>query len=157
MAATYSAPGMDIYLLVGNSHTRKSSIARSLSGCFNRSVRDIQLVNGRAPLRLYARVGAAQETRRTPEAFVAEILASRCAAALCCLLPTALPNEPELYPDAQTYIAHFEAAGLRIRAIAALGQNAGGLRGPKLRQFPQAPTLPINVTASEVREFFGWR
>jgi len=156
VAATQSAPGMDAYLLVGNSHTRKSSIARCLSGCFNRSVRDIQLINGRAPLRLYARVGAAQETRKTPEEFVAEILASRSAAVLCCLLPNALPNEPELYPGAKSYIAHFEVAGLRIRAIAVLGQNAGGLRGPRLRQFPQAPTLPINQTASEVREFFGW-
>ena len=147
---------MDAYIVIGNSHTRKSSLVRCLSGCFNRSVRDIQLINGRAPLRLYARVGAAQETRKTPEEFVAEILASRCAAVLCCLLPNALPNEPELYPDAKAYIAHFETAGLRVRALAVLGQNNGGLRGARLRQFAQATTLPINLTASEVRAFFGW-
>jgi hypothetical protein len=147
---------MDAYLIIGNSHTRKASLVRCLSGCFNRSVRDIQLLDSRAPLRLYARAGAVQETRKTPQEFVAEVLASRCAATLCCLLPTALPTEPQCYPDAQTYIAHLEAAGVRIRAIAVLGQNAGGLRGPWLRQFAQAPTLPINLTASAVREFFGW-
>jgi len=147
---------MDAYLIVGNTHTRKSSIARSLSGCFNRSLRDIQLQGGRAPLRLYARAGAVQETRKTPEEFIAEVPRTRCTALLCCLLPTAHPNERQLFPDAQTYIERFEAAGWHIRAIAVLGQNSGGLRGPRLRQFPMAPTAPINQTASEVRAFFGW-
>ncbi len=147
---------MDLYILIGNTHTRKSSLVRCLSGCFNRSVRDIQTVDGRAPLRLYARVGSAQETRKTPDDFVAELLASRCAAALCCLLPTALPNEPERYPDALSYIARMEAAGQRVRAVAVLGQNNGGLRGRHVRQFAQAPTVPINLTARDVREFFGW-
>lgn len=147
---------MDAYLIVGNTRTRKSSIVRCLSGCFNRSLRDIQLAEGGTPLRLYARAGAAQETRKTPDEFMAEVPGNRCTAVLCCLLPTALPIEPELYPDARAYVQRFEAAGWRIRAIAVLGQNSGGLRGPMLRQFPLAPTAPINLTASEVRDFFGW-
>ncbi len=147
---------MDFYLVIGNNHTRKSSVVRSLSGCFNRSLRDIQLLDGKAPLRVYARAGAVQETRKTPQEFLAEIPRARCTAVLCCLLPAAQPNEPELYPDAQAYIAHFKAAGHRIRAVAVLGQNAGGLRGGHLRQFPQAPITPVNQTAQGVREFFGW-
>ncbi len=147
---------MDAYLIIGNTHTRKSSIVRCLSGCFSRSLRDIQLRDGKTQLRLYARAGSIQETRKTPDEFLAEVPRARCAAVLCCLLPEAQPNEPELYPDASTYVARFKAAGMRIRAIAVLGQNAGGLRGPHLRQFPQAPTAPVNLTASEVREFFGW-
>ena len=55
---------MDVYLLVGNPRTRKSSLIRCLSGCFNRNVRDIQLLSGRAPIRLYARAGSAQRPRR---------------------------------------------------------------------------------------------
>jgi hypothetical protein len=35
-------------------------------------------------------------------------------------------------------MAHFKAAGWRIRAIAALGQHAGDTRATTLRQFPQA-------------------
>ena len=47
--------------------------------------------------------------------------------------------------------------GWRIRAIAVLGQNAGGLKAGNLRQLPQAGTNPINITASEVRALFNWR
>jgi len=138
---------MDAYLVIGNNHTRKSSLVRCLSGCFNRSVRDIQLINGRAPMRLYARAGAAQETRKSPETFVTEVLASRCAAVLCCLLPTALPNEPDLYPDAQSYIAHFEDANqanehIAPRTIAARlsGRSAARNRSP-FRLEPEVASL----------------
>jgi hypothetical protein len=147
---------MDAYLLIGNPNTRKSSVIRSLSGCFNRSVRDIQLLQGKAPLRLYARASSVQQSRRTPEDFVAEVAASRCAAVLCGLLPSALPDDPQAYPQALTYIGHFGASGWRIRAIAVLGQNGGGVRGANVRQFPLAPTTPINVVARDVRAFFGW-
>jgi len=37
---------MDVYAIVGNPHTRKASVVRSLTGCFNRSLRDIELVSG---------------------------------------------------------------------------------------------------------------
>jgi hypothetical protein len=148
--------GMDAFIVVGNANTRKSSVVRSLSGCFNRSVRDIQPVGGAAPLRVYARVGSLQETRKSAEEFMAEVERMRCAAVLCCLLPSADPNHPLLYPEAQDYITRFKAAGWRIRSIAVLGQNGGGLRSPNLRQFPLASTLPINLTARAVRLHFGW-
>ena len=54
---------MDAYIIIGNPNTRKASVVRSLTGCFNRSVRDIQPLGGRQPLRLYARVGALQDAR----------------------------------------------------------------------------------------------
>ena len=147
---------MDAYVVIGNPHTRKSSLVRCLTGCFNRSARDIQPADGRPVLRLYARVGALQDTRTRPEDFVAETLRSRCAAVLYCLAPTANPQHPGLYPDASSYLAHFEATGWRLRSIAVLGQNAGGVRSPLLRQFPLATTAPINVTAQAVRAHFGW-
>ena len=148
---------MDVYLLVGNPRTRKSSLIRSLSGCFNRNVRDIQTLSGRTPIRLYARAGSAQDSRKTPEDLMAEAKDTRCTAMLCGLQSSADLGKPELYPDALSYVERFKAAGWTVRAIAVLGQNAGGLRGANLRQFPMAPTLPINVTASEVRAFFGWQ
>ena len=53
-------------------------------------------------------------------------------------------------------LAALKAAGWRIKGIAVLGQNSGGVRATNLRQYPQAPTAPINVTAREVRAQFGW-
>jgi hypothetical protein len=147
---------MDLYLVVGNPNTRKASLLRSLSGCFNRSVRDIELVSGRATLRVYARVGALQDTKTRPEDFVAEAAATRCDAVLCCVAPGAHTGTPALYPPAAAYLEQFKAAGWRVRGIAVLGQNGGGLRSPLLRQFPQAGTAPINATAHAVRKHFGW-
>ena len=147
---------MDAYIVIGNPKTRKSSLVRCLTCCFNRSLRDIQPVGGRAVLRLYARVGSLQDTRTRPEDFVTEAARSRCSAVLFCLAPSHNPQQADLYPDALGYLAHFEAAGWRLRSIAVLGQNAGGVRSPLLRQFPLATTAPINVTAQAVRAHFGW-
>jgi hypothetical protein len=147
---------MDAYIVIGNPNTRKASLVRCLTGCFNRSVRDIQPLGGKAALRLYARVGSLQETKAGPEDFIAEAVRARCQAVLCCVAPSANPDHAERLPDAQAYLAAFKAAGWRIRAIAVLGQNGGGVRSPNLRQFPQAPTAPINQTARAVRAHFGW-
>jgi hypothetical protein len=147
---------MDTYIVIGNPNTRKASVVRSLSGCFNRSVRDILPLGGKPLLRLYARVGSLQDTKAGPEDFVAEVARARCNAVLCCMGPTANPDHPERFPDAAAYLAAFKAAGWRIRAIAVLGQNGGGVRSPNLMQFPQAPIAPINQTARAVRLHFGW-
>jgi hypothetical protein len=148
---------MDAYIVIGNTNTRKSSLIRSLSGCFNRSVRDIRVIRNDLQFRLYARVGALQETKTTAAAFIEEVARARCEAALFCLWPAQSPIEPARFPDAQDYLAHFAAAGWETRSIAVLGQSTGGIRSPKLRQFAQASTDPINVTAAQVRAHFGWR
>jgi hypothetical protein len=147
---------MDAYILIGNPNTRKASVVRCLSGCFNRSVRDILPLGAKAPVRVYARVGALQETRTAPEDFLLEVAGKRCTAVLFCLAPSARAHEPELFPDAQAYVTQFKAAGWRIRSIAVLGQNAGGVRSPNLQQYIQAGITPINVTAQAVRAHFGW-
>jgi len=147
---------MDAYIVIGNPNTRKASLVRSLTGCFNRSVRDIQPLGGKQPLRLYARVGSLQDTKAAPEDFVAEVARARCNAVLCCLAPTANPDHAERFPDAMTYLATFKAAGWHIKAIAVLGQNGGGVRSSNLMPFPQAPVAPINHTARAVRAHFGW-
>ncbi|MDH4052199.1 MAG: hypothetical protein OEU93_11515 [Rubrivivax sp.] len=147
---------MDVYLIIGNPGTRKASIIRSLTGCFNRSLRDIQLQGVRNPLRFYARVGTIQEKNTTIEEFVAEVRRTRCEAVICCLAPEASPTDPERCPDAKAYVSGFKAVGWRIKAVAVLGQNGGGLRAANLRQYPLAPVAPINATAREIRAQFGW-
>ena len=147
---------MDAYIVIGNPNTRKSSLVRSLTGCFNRSVRDILPEGGKHPLRLYARVGALQETRTGLDDFLIEAGKTRCSTVLCCLLPSAHPTVPEQCPDALAYLEGFKAAGWRIVSIAVLGQNSGAVRSAQLRQFTQASTDPINATARAVRAHFGW-
>lgn len=148
---------MDAYLVVGNPNTRRASVIRSLSGCYNRSLRDILVGDATRPLKVYARVGALQETRTSAEDFIAEVARTRCEAVLCCLSASAYPHGDAALPAAPAYVQAFRAAGWRIRAIAVLGQNGGGLRGPNVRQFVHAGTQPLNLTASEVRALFDWR
>jgi hypothetical protein len=147
---------MDLYVVIGNPNTRKASVVRALTGCFNRSVRDILPLGAKAPLRLYARVGSLQDTKAGPGDFLTEVGRARCGAVLCCLAPSAHPDHADQYPDAQAYLDAFKAAGWRLRSIAVLGQNGGGVRSPHLRQFPLATTAPINATARAVRAHFGW-
>ena len=147
---------MDAYILIGNAKTRKSSIVRSLAGCFNRSVRDIQLQDNPRAVRFYARVGALQTTRTTVEEFVREVARARCEAVLFCLSPSAHKTDLLEYPDAQSYVAALRELGWRIQAVAVLGQDSGGVRATNLRQHTQAPTAPINLTARDVRAQFGW-
>lgn len=147
---------MDAYILIGNTNTRKTSIVRSLTGCFNRSVRDIQLQTGKRPVRFYARVGALQTTRTSVEAFMAEVTRSRCEATIFCLAPGANATDLEEFPDALTYVTALRDQGWRIKAVAVLGQDGGGVRAPNLRQYAFASTAPVNVTARDVRAQFGW-
>jgi len=147
---------MDAYLIIGNPNTRKASLVRSLTGCFNRSVRDILIEGAKSPVRFYARIGTLQDTRTPVEDFIAEVGKVRCQAVICCLSPSAPQDSSTDRPDAQAYVVGFKAAGWRIKAVAVLGQNGGGVRASNLRQYPQAPTAPINVTARDVRAQFGW-
>lgn len=147
---------MDAYIIIGNANTRKASLVRSLTGAFNRSVRDIQLQGAKRPQRFYARVGTLQDTRTTIEQFTTEATRARCEATLFCLSPTANKNEGIDLPDAATYVAALRELGWRIKGVAVLGQNDGGVRAPNLRQYPYAPAAPVNVTAREVRAQFGW-
>jgi hypothetical protein len=121
---------MDAYILIGNANTRKSSVLRSLSGCFNRSVREIQLQSSRRPVRFYARVGALQATRTTVEEFVQEVARSRCEAVLFCLAPTAQHTDLMDYPGAEDYVTAFRERGWRIKGVAVLGQDSGGCVPP---------------------------
>jgi hypothetical protein len=147
---------MDAYIIIGNSNTRKASLVRSLTGCFNRSVRDIQLQSGKKAQRFYARVGTLQETRTTAEQFVAEVAKARCEAVLFCLSPGANKTDLLEYPEADAYVVALRERGWRIKGVAVLGQNSGGVRAPNLRQYTQAPAAPVNVTAKDVRAQFGW-
>ena len=147
---------MDAYILIGNANTRKTSLVRCLTGCFNRSVRDIQLQAAKRPVRFYARVGALQNTRTTLDEFVHEVARSRCEAVLFCLSPNANATDLIEYPDAQTYVNGLRERGWRIKAVAVLGQDGGGVRATNLRQHTQAPTAPVNATARDLRAQFGW-
>ena len=147
---------MDAYLLIGSPHTRKSTLLRCLTGCFNRSVRDIELQRG-SSLRLYARVSALQESRTTPADFVQEVQRSRCGGVAFALWPESSPLDPQRYPDAEAYLAAFQAAGWTLHKVAVLGAHPVQPKVPGVARFPNVLHQPINATAHLIRTHFGWR
>ena len=54
LGAKLAAPERDVFVIIGNPNTRKSSVVRCLTGCFNRSLRDIETLPGETPASLEA-------------------------------------------------------------------------------------------------------
>ena len=147
---------MDAYVIIGGPNTRKSSVTRSLTGCFNRNVRNILLNNGEI-IKIYARVSALQESKTTAQDFIAEVNQSGCQSVIFCLCPQPNPTDPTKYPDASTYVSTFRAAGWNIVRAAVLGQGRPSLLCPQQAFLPNSQVDPINQTAQAVRLHFGWR
>ncbi|MEM0996911.1 MAG: hypothetical protein AAGN35_07525 [Bacteroidota bacterium] len=150
---------MNAYVMIGGSNTRKSSICRALTGCFNRNIREIRTLSG-DNLRLYVRVSSLQESRTTPAEYVDEVNEKAVRNVLFSLWPQSQLDDPASFPDAQTYLDDFLARGWHVAAIAVLGQSTIPLTNPSLRQtaaaFPNTFIDPINVSAAQVRKFFAW-
>ena len=147
---------VNAYLIIGGAHTRKSTLLRCLTGCFNRSTRDIELLRG-GTVRLYARVSALQESRTSPQDFIEEVQRSRCREVAFLLWPEANPLDPKRLPDALAYIAAFQAAGWTFAKTAVLGAHPIHPHLPELSRFPEVLNQPINATAHRIRAHFGWR
>ncbi len=146
---------MNAYLLIGEPGTRKSSLLRSLTGCFNRNERDIQLLDGRT-ISIYARVSTLQESKTTPKDFLAEVQKRNCPNVIFSLLPDPNPLFPIPFPDAQTYIDAFLAAGWNFVATAVVGVHPISPTVPNVAHFPRAASLPINIVARNIRAHFDW-
>ena len=146
---------MQAYVVIGGPNVRKSSVIRSLTGCFNRNVRNIALANGQH-IQIYARVASLQESKTTAQKFISEAQQSNCSHVVFSMWPHANASNPTQYPDAATYLQAFVAAGWQIHRVAVLGQSSGAVVYPNQAFFLNSPTAPINLTAQAVRSHFGW-
>jgi len=149
--------GQQAWLLVGSANTRKSTLARCLTGCFNRNVRDIDLSSGGA-LKLYARVSALQESRTSAQDFLTEVARSRCEHVLFSLWPQHNPTDPQRWPDAQQYVDQLRQAGWQFPKVVVLGADPIRLQGTgEVLRIPVVKQQGVNTTAQQVRQHFGWR
>lgn len=147
---------MDAYVIIGEPNARKSSVTRSLTGCFNRSQRNI-LLNNNSQIKIYARVSSLQESETEAKNFLIEATNTGCSFVIFCLWPNANPQNAELYPDAQSYLSYFSDAGWNIVKVAVLGQINTVHTYTNEARFPNSTSLPINQTAQAVRQHFGWQ
>lgn len=147
---------MEAYVIIGDANTRKSSVLRSLTGCFNRSNRDIAIATG-SILQIYARVSSLQESETTPSDFIAEVSGTGQKSVVFCLWQLPNPKDPLLYPDANSYIAALSAVGWKFHAAAVLGSASLACSVPNTAHFRNVLAQPINVSAQLVRAHFGWQ
>lgn len=147
---------MDIYVLVGNEATRKSTLIRCLTGCYNRNIRDIMFENG-SSIRLYAVTNTLQAMHLTSEDFMKEAERTHCQAVLLEIWPKAHPANPIKYPDALTYLNDFLIDGWRIKKVVALGDiNADVYQQFDVCHLPHVTKESINKSAQKIRQFFQW-
>ena len=146
---------MKAYVIIGEAQTRKSTMVRCLTGCASRGVRHILTRDG-DEIALYARVLALQESGTSAQDFIAEARASGCKHSLFCLWPGQKQTRGESYPSADTYIRELRQAGWQIHRVAVLGQPAISLPWRQMAQFADVNAVPVNLTASRVRDYFDW-
>ncbi|RUO25520.1 hypothetical protein CWE09_01925 [Aliidiomarina minuta] len=147
---------MDAYVIIGKPNARKSSVIRSLTGCYNRNQRNI-LLNNSSQIQIYARVSSLQESKTEAKDFLIEATNTGCNFVIFCLWPNANSKNTLLYPDAKSYLSYFSAQGWNIVKVAVLGQVGTNHIYANEARFPNSTSLPINQTAKAVRLHFGWQ
>jgi ATPase subunit of ABC transporter with duplicated ATPase domains len=147
---------LEAYVLIGNPHTRKSTLMRCLTGCYSRSVRDIATQRGDT-LRLYARVTALQESRTEVADFINEVQRSRCKQVLFSLWPEANTLDPQRWPEAASYLQSLQQAGWAFRKVAVLGAYPLKVDLGDVAHFPNVLNQPINASAQLIRQHFAWK
>lgn len=147
---------MDAYAIVGAPATRKSTLIRCLTGCYNRNIRDILLTNEKK-IQVYAVTNSLQATHLTSEIFMKESARTRCQAVLFGLWPNSHPANPIKYPDALTYLNDFMIDGWRVKKVIVLGDCDSHIyRQFDMLTLPDVDKEPINISAKKAREFFDW-
>jgi len=151
---------MDVYVLVGQGKTGKSSITRSLLGSAQNGARLIATVT--VSIMIYVHLMSLQEDpkRITPTDFENEILEQAGKHSLDATLVSLRLNARSGCPDADGYLKHFNNLGWNIVRVACFDIPVSSITTPlpngTVRSFPHIGNTTVNQLAAEVRAFFGW-
>lgn len=147
---------MDAYVIIGAPATRKSTLIRCLTGCYNRNIRDILLTNGEH-IQVFAVTNSLQATHVTSEEFMKESGRTNCRAVLFGLWPKAHPVNPIKYPDALTYLNDLMIDGWKVKKVVVLDDTDDQVYSQfDVMRVAKATRMPVNESAKLVREFFNW-
>jgi hypothetical protein len=148
----------NIYAILGNANTRKSSLVRSLTGVGRRKVVQLQTPGG--TIDIFVQISSLQEAEILPATFITEVQNSAHQHVLVPLSVSGLFRNGTAYPDGRAYIGRFINAGWNISQIVLLGIAAlphllpAG--SPKLHTFASSTTTPVNRIAFQVRAWWNW-
>ncbi len=152
-----------IWLLVGNTETRKSSIVRCLLGVDNPATEvEVQSITGMV-LHMRAFISAVQEKKAvSPEELLRDLNDSHWKGQFKSMRNALVPlrYDPDSgQPAAECYVQALLNDGWTIKGIASLGEKARDWlknSGLPYIEVPNSTSVPSNVVAAQVRAAFGW-
>lgn len=151
---------MDVYLIIGDANTGKSSLIRCLTGCAQYGTGNFALTNG-TTISTYVVISSLQESAISPSSFIQDVqdalkdgrIDPKLEAAVLVPLREDSVND---YPAASQYITEFENAGWTIVKTALLDSQTPTSNYPHCQGVTDVMSKPINVSAAAVRQHFGW-
>lgn len=140
----------DIYVIMGDSNSRKSSTIRALTGVARKRSYDISTTNG--IIETYISISSLQESKTSPKAFLKEVNSMGCKNVLVSLW---IRNGKSL-PKGRKYLDKFTKSGWNIKPIAVLGSTLPNLPQRYSVKSIKSKKRPSNEIASEVRKMWNW-
>jgi len=147
-----------VFVILGESRSRKSTTIRALTGAFQRGPWQVATQDGN--VNIFAQISALQEANISPEEFVQTINATENGPDV---LVTLRLRASRANPDAFGYIERFEQEGWDVVAIVLLGrapQESSNRLSEISHEFfaiPDSIELPSNWIAHQIRERWGWQ
>ena len=148
---------MNVYVIMGEGNTRKSSLVRCLTGIHEKSKEKkphiVATQEGDIPVKI--RIGSLQEVKKLPAEFIAECKLHDVPNILC-----AVRIEPEKScPSGVEYLNAFIKEGWEVKPVIAL-DTISIPDFPKDLEQPMylygSKSTPTNAMAARVRELWGW-
>lgn len=144
----------NVYILIGDSNTKKSSTVRALTGAYKKGKWQIETRNGMADF--YIQISALQESQISPKEFIRTIRSSGRRNLLLTLRIQRFRSQP----DALGYMKQFKDAGWRIRDIIVLGAKRTEL--PFSLPFNcdcivKSRKMTANSIANDIRHRWKWK
>ncbi|MFH1010934.1 MAG: hypothetical protein V1784_06850 [bacterium] len=144
----------NLYIVIGEAETRKSSCIRALSGVCRRKSYEIATQNA-GDIDIYIPgTSSLQERGISPDDFMDEVKRNSSENVLMSLWISATSTQP----DGHTYIQRFITSGWSIKEIVVLGENHLNLPAncPHPHFIPKSPIMPANAIAAQIREQWQW-
>jgi hypothetical protein len=144
---------MDVYLIIGEYATGKSSLMRCLTGSKQMEVKKLMMLTQNI-INAYVFVRSAQEKGMQPQAVINEVM--QHPQKPNAVVATLRKNAVNKCPDAISYITAFQNAGWNIQKTVLLDFQANNPAYINPRILSHVNQQPINVPAQVIRTHFAF-
>ena len=154
----------NLFILLGNQNTRKSSTIRALTGIYRESYYLVETYPGQ--IMVYAKSSSLQESRVQPQDFIVKMTKAKYDSALIALwihdhhYTNPATGLTEYFPIGSDYIAAFINANLIIQELVVLGASQLATPLPKNCPSPHfvagSATLAANEISCTIRHWWNW-